>query len=87
MGTTHFGDAEVGDECPSVFVDHDVRGFDVPVDHLVPVGVGQPPANLSEDRLRERQRQAAAVTQDGVERPALRIPHDEVGQIVRLVYP
>ena len=80
----HLGDTEVGHDRPAVLVDHDVRRFDVPVNDMLLVSVGERAGDLREDHLRHGQIDATLLRDHGLERAALDELHDEVDHRLRL---
>ena len=77
-------DPEIGDDRPSFFVQHDVRGLDVTVNYAMAMRVTERIADLRENRLRHRDWQRTDVADDDVEWPSLDVLHDEVQDLIAL---
>ena len=73
----HLGDAEVGDDGIAVAVEQDVGGLHVAMDDTAPVGIGEPAADLEEDRAHHRDGQHARSLEHDIQRAAVHVLHDE----------
>ena len=78
------GDPEVGDDRVALFVDQDVAGLDVAMDHPRAMSVGERGAHLVQDRPDDRQRQPARALHHVLERAPLHVPHHEEVEAFRL---
>src|SRR3989454_12183119 len=70
---------------PALFVQHDVRGLDVAVNHTVAMGVPEGVAHLSDDRLHHRDGKRSDVAQHRIEGPSLHVLHHEVQDALALL--
>ena len=84
LSRADLGHAEVRDHRHPLDVDDDIRGLQIPMDHLTAVGVRQGSRRVVDDGLGGVDCEPPFVVENGVERATLDVLHDEEDNLRRL---